>query len=147
MWHVPRLLLLFFFFSFFQNQASKPIPAVPIFISPHFLPKPIFFLPPSHGFSPTSTGVTPLLFLLSVCIEMEAKNTQIQRTQAPKTHLCARSAKRWKERVEWRFWMPATAPPPLVSLSSVLRYRSRASPLSSSPTVSSIILSPVQHSN
>jgi hypothetical protein len=55
-----------------QNQASKTIPAMPIFISPHFLPKPIFFLPPSHGFSPTGTGVTPLLFLLSVCIEMEA---------------------------------------------------------------------------
>ncbi|KAE8009088.1 hypothetical protein FH972_005542 [Carpinus fangiana] len=70
---------------------------------------------------------------------MEAKKTQIQRTQAPKAHLCTRSAKRWKERAEWQFWMPATAPPLLVSRSSVLRYRSRASPLSSSPTMSSII--------
>ena len=40
---------------------------------PIFFPKPIFSLPPSHGFSPTGTGVTPLLFLFSVSIEMEGQ--------------------------------------------------------------------------
>jgi hypothetical protein len=83
----------------FKTKRQKPSPRSPFSFPPIFFLLPIFFLPPSHGFSPTGTGVTPLLFLLSVCIEMEAKKTQIQRTQAPKTHLCARSAKRWKERV------------------------------------------------
>ena len=123
MCHVCFFSFLFSFFLFFEKKKKKNSkPSVkthprsthfhfPPFSSqthflplthfhfPHFLPKPIFFLPPSHRFSPTGTGVTPLLFLLSVCIEMEAKKTQIQRNQAPKTHLCARSAKRWKERV------------------------------------------------
>jgi hypothetical protein len=120
MCHVGRFLTLsFLFFSKkkkIQNQDTKPIPAgprYPFFISPHFLPKPIFPLPPSHGSPPPAPAWLVSFFSLVSVLKWRAKKTRIRRTQAPKTHLCATSAKRWEERVEWRFWMPATTPQPL----------------------------------
>jgi hypothetical protein len=115
MWHVPRLSFTFLHLLFLkkkkkknQNQDSKPIP--------------IFFPNP---FSPTHRHMvlphwhrcdsSPFFSLVSI-LKWRAKKTQIRRTQVPKTHLCATSAKRWKERVERRFWMPATTPQPLFGI-------------------------------
>jgi hypothetical protein len=76
---VVSSLFLFFFFKKkkkkIQNQDTKPIPgaAIPIFHFPPFSSQTHFPPPTVTWFSPTGTGVTRLLFLFSVCIEMEGQ--------------------------------------------------------------------------
>jgi hypothetical protein len=151
MWHVPRLSFTFLHLLFLKKKKKKikikiqnPSPLYPFSSQTHFLP------PTVTWFSPTGTGVTPLLFLFSFYIEMEGQEDPDPTNPRRPTfvQLVQSDGKRgWSGGFgcQQQHRNPFSAL--LDSRSSVLHYCSWAPPLSSSPNVSSIILSPVQPFN